>query len=219
MRIKALKAFTLIELLVVITIIGILSSIVMVNLSNAKASGRDAKRVADIKNIQLALQLYANDNNQYPSYIVNNAAFSPAYMSSVPMDPKNTTVPYTYVPLVAAAASVASCYTGGSLQKPVCGGASANCLNSSSCPVVRYHLGAVLEVAGSAPLSQDDDLAITTSGESIGGILYCPCKAAAAPVPTQDEIDGTPSGTVDSSGWKCINTTGATQEKCYDVGP
>ena len=56
------KGFTLIELLVVIAIIGILASIITGSLASARARGRDAKRVADIKNIELALKLYYADN-------------------------------------------------------------------------------------------------------------------------------------------------------------
>ncbi len=54
--------FTLIELLVVISIIGLLSSIVMASLSDAKAKARDARRLQDVKQLRLALTLYQNDN-------------------------------------------------------------------------------------------------------------------------------------------------------------
>jgi general secretion pathway protein G len=63
---KNKKAFTLIELLVVIAIIGILTTIAVVALNNARAKARDAKRVADIKQIQTALELYFNDMSRYP---------------------------------------------------------------------------------------------------------------------------------------------------------
>lgn len=60
------KGFTLIELLVVIAILGILSTLAVVSLQNARSKARDARRVADIKQIQTALELYYNDNNHYP---------------------------------------------------------------------------------------------------------------------------------------------------------
>ena len=53
--------FTLIELLVVIAIIGILASIVLASLNSARQKSRDARRIADIKQIQLALELYFED--------------------------------------------------------------------------------------------------------------------------------------------------------------
>src|SRR3990167_4452603 len=65
------KGFTLIELLVVIAIIGILSSIVLASLNSARQKGRDARRVSDIKQLQLALELYYDSNPTlgYPTAI------------------------------------------------------------------------------------------------------------------------------------------------------
>ena len=60
------KGFTLIELLVVIAIIGLLSTLAVVSLNNARQKSRDAKRVSDIKQIQTALELYFADQNLYP---------------------------------------------------------------------------------------------------------------------------------------------------------
>ena len=60
------KGFTLIELLVVIAIIGILSTLAVVSLSSARARARDSRRIADIRNIQSALELYFTDNSVYP---------------------------------------------------------------------------------------------------------------------------------------------------------
>ncbi len=57
--------FTLIELLVVIAIIGLLSGIVLASLSSARIKARDIKRVSDLKNIQLALELYYDEYGTY----------------------------------------------------------------------------------------------------------------------------------------------------------
>jgi prepilin-type N-terminal cleavage/methylation domain-containing protein len=64
---KKQKGFTLIELLVVIAIIGLLSTLAVVSLNNARSKSRDARRVSDIKQIQTALELYYNDCNGYPA--------------------------------------------------------------------------------------------------------------------------------------------------------
>lgn len=63
---KKYKGFTLIELLVVIAIIGLLSTLAVVALNSARSKSRDAKRIADIKQIQTALELYFNEWNSYP---------------------------------------------------------------------------------------------------------------------------------------------------------
>lgn len=85
------KGFTLIELLVVIAIIGLLSTLAVVALNNARMKARDAKRVSDIKQVQTALELYYNDVNAYPSAlgtaVVNGSV---TYMSVVPTNPTPT---------------------------------------------------------------------------------------------------------------------------------
>jgi uncharacterized protein (TIGR02145 family)/prepilin-type N-terminal cleavage/methylation domain-containing protein len=60
------NAFTLIELLVVIAIIAIIATLSVLALQSAREKARDAKRIADVKQLKTALELYYNDANGYP---------------------------------------------------------------------------------------------------------------------------------------------------------
>jgi len=98
------KGFTLIELLVVIAIIGLLSSLAIVSLSAVRKKSRDAKRLADMRQIRTALELYYGRNGRYPSISADSccdgwdqgpcgsdafigALVSAGLMSKVPTDP------------------------------------------------------------------------------------------------------------------------------------
>lgn len=92
--------------MVVIAVIGILASVVLASLNSARGKSRDARRMADIKQLQIALELYFNDNGTYPNtggwrdacasfgsfgvtgsngYVPNLA---PTYIPVLPEDPK-----------------------------------------------------------------------------------------------------------------------------------
>jgi prepilin-type N-terminal cleavage/methylation domain-containing protein len=61
------RGFTLLELLVVIAIIGILSSIVIVSLSDSRAEARNAQVISQMIEYQKALELYFAETGTYPS--------------------------------------------------------------------------------------------------------------------------------------------------------
>jgi prepilin-type N-terminal cleavage/methylation domain-containing protein len=66
------KGFTLVELLVVIAIIGILTAIVTANFTQAKAKARDAKRISDLAQIQLTLEMIFDKCGTYPAAYTSN---------------------------------------------------------------------------------------------------------------------------------------------------
>lgn len=72
------RGFTLIELLVVVAIIGVLASVVLASLDNARAGSRDTARLSEIRQIQTALEMYHNDHGEYPderSYVNSPSLF------------------------------------------------------------------------------------------------------------------------------------------------
>jgi type II secretory pathway pseudopilin PulG len=70
-------AFTLVELIVVIAIIALLVTLSLIALSNARMASRDSKRMADIKQLQTALELFYDSQDRYPT----NAEFQSGSLS------------------------------------------------------------------------------------------------------------------------------------------
>ncbi|MEK9195610.1 MAG: prepilin-type N-terminal cleavage/methylation domain-containing protein [Patescibacteria group bacterium] len=97
--------FTLIELLVVISIIGLLATTMVASVNSARGKARDARRLADIKQIGLALELYYDANGTYPDETIpapegslagwevstrgNFMEYLAPYLARVPIDPLN----------------------------------------------------------------------------------------------------------------------------------
>ncbi|MBI2484205.1 type II secretion system protein [Candidatus Uhrbacteria bacterium] len=115
------SGFTLVELLVTIGIIGILATVTVVSVGNARAKARDSKRVSDIKQVQSALELYSSDTGgYYPAgaaaalgagdYVVvcdvgaqkDTTGCGTVYLNPVPLDPTNkANLVYKYTALPA----------------------------------------------------------------------------------------------------------------------
>ena len=136
---KTSPGFTLIELLVVIAIIALLASIILASLNTARSKSRDARRVADLKEIQLALELYYNDNGKYPTSL--SLLPTGNYISVVPTDP-GSALGYAY-DAIGSSASCTSYHLGAKLENNT-------------------------QTAGS-PLSQDVDYTDTANSECTSG--------------------------------------------------
>lgn len=105
------KGFTLLELLVVIAIIGVLAAVVIATLDAGNQKSNDTKRVAELKEIQKALNLYFVDNGHYPregfGEDMGSGVICPGcvgginsileeYMTEVPQDPLYFSDPDNY---------------------------------------------------------------------------------------------------------------------------
>ena len=141
---KKSKGFIFIEVLVVIAIIGILSSVVLASLNSARKKARDARRLADIKQIQTALDLYFDANNsEYPSGGVYNVALASLVGNFIPVLPSDPLAGQFYK------------YCASSL-----GGATS------------YNLAATLEEDSNPAFGSDADADVTTCGDTTPGDTF-----------------------------------------------
>ncbi len=164
------RGFTLIELLVVIAIIGILSSVVLASLNSARKKGRDARRIADVKQIQLALELAYDASGAYPATLSTSTLVTPGYIAALPSDPSNQRA-YSYQPYAASGSAT------------TCNG---------------YHLGTDLETSGHSSLQSDSDVyrGTASSGETDISAQVVLCTATGA---SAADFHGTDAGKCDAN--------------------
>jgi len=149
------RGFTLIELLVVIAIIGILSSVVLASLNSARQKGRDARRISDIKQLQLALELFYDANQSYPTTTAGlistnlTGLSSAGYIAALPADPGGVSDGYRYEVLDTDGTACAA----------------------SSCP--SYVLRAQLESSGHSALNGDVDATLVGTDCADASLYYC----------------------------------------------
>ena len=60
------RGFTLVEVVIVVGIVGLLSAIVLFSVQQARQNARDKTRKVDLKQLQLALELYREAVGRYP---------------------------------------------------------------------------------------------------------------------------------------------------------
>lgn len=69
-----------------IVMIGLIASLSIAALSNARERARDAERMADLGQMRIALEMYFNDNASYP----DNLNLLKEYLYIIPVNPKST---------------------------------------------------------------------------------------------------------------------------------
>jgi general secretion pathway protein G len=105
---KAKRGFTLVEIVVVITLIGLLSTFVILGFRVAQKKARDAQRIVDMQQLHLALESFYKVNGRYPAATegacAHNTSFltggcmtalvTGGYIGKLPTDPSGTSYYY-----------------------------------------------------------------------------------------------------------------------------
>lgn len=144
------RGFTLVELLVVIAIIGVLATLLVLQLNIARARARDIKRVADISQVRSALEFFFDDNGRYPAQTDMSPLLADNYLAIIPVDPLAT--------------GCTSSYNGTVVGALNCYGYAWNPSNASN-----FHIWTELEYSNGALRSDMDIDSTGWSGAAIEG--------------------------------------------------
>lgn len=113
---KLRKWFTLIEMIIVIVIIGILAAAILPKILWARDRANDVKRIADLRNVAMAVEMYHMDNGEYPrissnpswryrrDFVGSVSDLKPeleGYISELPKDPQKN----SYVNIITTASA------------------------------------------------------------------------------------------------------------------
>jgi type II secretory pathway pseudopilin PulG len=115
--------------------------VVLASLGSARQRARDGKRISDLKQIQLALELYYDTQSQYPIAGWSNlsTALTGTFMSVVPNDPNGPATTNSY----------------GYYATP------DGCDNQPGNRCTGYHIGGIMETTGQfGVLASDNDASI-----------------------------------------------------------
>ncbi len=99
--------FTIVEMLIVVTILALLAGVLIPVLNDSAATSRDARRSADLKAVQSALEAYKRVNGDYPTtegtwsvelgHVANYGdkgyikGLVPTFLPALPKDPNEKT--------------------------------------------------------------------------------------------------------------------------------
>ena len=182
----------------------------MASLSTAREKSRDAKRITDVGQIQLALELYFDAQQSYPrtNQVAGSATadggvqllVTNGFIPSLPVPPAGRTGKYQYRGFTNA---------GAVLSTSECEATTETC--------VSYFLGAVLERTDNTVLDSDTD----TDAELLGTYALTAAADAIGGAVTGLGLDAASPG-VGGCGWAAdANDVGVngTTERCYDQRP